>query len=185
MMICRGILRLTGILRLGAFCSLYQTIDADHSHLSKFESKNFSDSVRLAISAGKGGNGCTAFYTDKIIRRGQPDGGCGGKGGDVYLEAHTSLYDLSHLRRRKIEGNDGGTAGSGGKDGKNGGKTIIRVPCGTLVYEIDVTVNEETEEKTEHKKLLIDLSESDKKYLVAKGGSSGKGNKRYPYRSEE
>lgn len=92
--------------------------------------------MRLTIVAGNGGNGCFSFYADKRVRKGQPDGGCGGKGGDIIVEAHKSVYDLSHFRRRTIEGNDGGTGGPRGKDGKNGGKTIIRVPCGTLLYEI-------------------------------------------------
>ena len=86
--------------------------------------------------AGNGGNGCYSFFADKRIRKGAPDGGCGGKGGDIVLEAHKSLYDLSHLRRRRIQGIEGRIGGPHGKDGKNGGKTIIRVPCGTSVYEI-------------------------------------------------
>jgi GTP-binding protein len=76
------------------------------------------------------------FFTDKRVRRGAPDGGCGGTGGDIVLEAHRSLHDLSHLRRRTIYGNDGASGSGRGKDGKNGGKTVIRVPCGTLLYEI-------------------------------------------------
>lgn len=52
------------------------------------------------------------------------------------MEAHKSVFDLSHFRRRNIDGNNGGNGSSNGKDGKNGGQTIIRVPSGTLVYEI-------------------------------------------------
>lgn len=52
------------------------------------------------------------------------------------IEAHKNVFDLSHFRRRTVEGVNGGTGGSNGRDGKNGGQTIIRVPSGTLVYEI-------------------------------------------------
>lgn len=90
----------------------------------------------MTLIGGVGGNGCIAYYADKRVRKGQPDGGSGGKGGDIILEAHKSVYDLSHFRRRTVHGNDGGCGGPRGKDGKNGGKTILRVPCGTSVYEI-------------------------------------------------
>lgn len=118
------------------FC-VYQTMNVEHGKLSKFEARNFADQVKLTLKAGSGGNGCFSFYADKRVRRGQPDGGCGGRGGDIIVEAHRSVYDLSHLRRKTIEGNHGGTGGPRGKDGKNGGKTIIRVPRGTLLYEIE------------------------------------------------
>lgn len=65
--------------------------------------------------AGDGGYGCYSFYTDKKIRKGAPDGGCGGIGGDIILESHKSLFDLSHLRRRRIVGNDGHPGGPRGK----------------------------------------------------------------------
>lgn len=115
------------------FC-LYQTINIEDGKISKFETKNFADRVKIKLAAGTGGNGCYSFYADKQVRKGQPDGGCGGKGGDIIVEAHRSVYDLSSFRRRTIQGNDGGTGGPRGKDGKNGGKTVLRVPCGTLIY---------------------------------------------------
>ena len=65
----------------------------------------------MIVEAGKGGNGSIAYFTDKRIRRGAPDGGCGGKGGDVIVEAHKSLHDLSHLRRRTIHGINGANGG--------------------------------------------------------------------------
>lgn len=118
--------------------SAYETINVEEGKRSKYETKNFADQVRINVVAGDGGNGCITYYTDKRVRRGQPDGGCGGNGGDIIVEAHKSVYDLSHFRRRTIEGNSGGCGGCLGKDGKNGGKTIVRVPCGTLLYEIEI-----------------------------------------------
>lgn len=120
---------------MNKFCTT-KTINVDTNIISKFQLKNFSDRVRLTVNAGKGGNGSNSYFTSKTVRRGAPDGGCGGRGGDIIIEAHTSLHDLSHLRRRIISGNNGGDGGPNGKDGKNGGKTILRVPCGTLVFEI-------------------------------------------------
>lgn len=124
--------------------SVYQTISVEDGKMSKFESKNFADQVRLTLIAGTGGNGCISYYTDKTVRKGHPDGGHGGKGGDIIFEAHRSVYDLSHFRRRTVEGNDGGTGGPRGKDGKNGGKTMLRVPCGTSIYEIEINEDEKT-----------------------------------------
>lgn len=66
------------------FC-LYQTINAQNGKLSKYETKNFADQVRIKVKAGDGGNGCISYFSDKRVRRGQPDGGCGGKGGDIII----------------------------------------------------------------------------------------------------
>lgn len=85
-----------------AFCSIYQTVNVEDGRMSKFESRNFADQVRVTLVAGSGGNGCISYYTDKTVRKGQPDGGHGGKGGDIILEAHKSVYDLSGLRRKRI-----------------------------------------------------------------------------------
>lgn len=84
--------------------------------------------------AGKGGNGSYTFFTDKNVRRGAPDGGEGGSGGSISVQASKYIHDLSHLRLRNIVGNDGNNGGTSGKNGKNGGLTILTVPCGTLVY---------------------------------------------------
>lgn len=64
------------------FCTT-EVIETDRTKISKFEIKNFNDNVRLTIKAGKGGNGAIAFYTDKRVRRGAPDGGDGGTGGNI------------------------------------------------------------------------------------------------------
>ena len=66
------------------FC-VTKTINIDNNIISKFELKNYSDRVRLSVDAGKGGNGCISFFTSKTIRKGAPDGGNGGKGGDIII----------------------------------------------------------------------------------------------------
>lgn len=69
--------------------------------------RHFIDKVKLRIQAGNGGKGAYTFYTDRWTQKGPPEGGCGGHGGDVYLEASKSLIDLHHFRRKTIEGNQG------------------------------------------------------------------------------
>ncbi len=68
------------------------------------------------MRAGKGGNGVLSYYTDKRVRKGAPDGGDGGSGGDIVIQAHKSMHDLSHLRLKTIEG----------VDGQHGGTTDLR-----------------------------------------------------------
>lgn len=69
--------------------------------------RNFADRVKLHVKAGNGGSGTVSYFTDKRIRKGKPDGGNGGNGGDIVLEAHDSIFDLSHLRKKSIHGNNG------------------------------------------------------------------------------
>ncbi|MDO9124605.1 MAG: GTPase ObgE, partial [Deltaproteobacteria bacterium] len=128
----------------------------------------FVDQVRIRVMAGDGGNGCVSFRRERYIPRGGPDGGDGGKGGDVILQADgqlSTLLDLSYpqqLRARK------GTHGKG-KDqtGRNGKDLIIRVPVGTLVRD------------DEGGELLQDLLFNGQQFVVAVGGRGGKGNARF------
>ncbi len=128
----------------------------------------FVDQVRIRVMAGDGGNGCVSFRRERYIPRGGPDGGDGGKGGDVILQADgqlSTLLDLSYpqqLRARK------GTHGKG-KDqtGRNGEDLIIRVPVGTLVRD------------DESGELLQDLLFDGQQFVVAVGGGRGKGNARF------
>lgn len=128
----------------------------------------FVDQVRIRVMAGDGGNGCVSFRRERYIPRGGPDGGDGGKGGDVILQADgqlSTLLDLSYpqqLRARK------GTHGKG-KDqtGRNGEDLIIRVPVGTLVRD------------DESGELLQDLLFDGQQFVVAVGGRRGKGNARF------
>lgn len=89
-----------------------EIIEKEKTKISKFELKNFSDSVKLNIKAGDGGNGILTYYTDKRIRVGAPDGGDGGEGGSIVVQAHKSMHDLSHLRLKTIDGNNGQKGGT-------------------------------------------------------------------------
>jgi len=128
----------------------------------------FVDQVRIQVKAGDGGNGCISFRRERFIPRGGPDGGDGGKGGDVILQADgqlSTLLDLSYpqqFRARK------GTHGKGKKQtGKNGEAFIIRVPVGTLVRD------------DESGELFQDLLFDRQQYIAAAGGRGGRGNARF------
>lgn len=84
------------------FCKATELIEKERTKISKFELKNFSDSVRLRVKAGHGGFGSISYFTDKKVRRGFPYGGDGGNGGNIEVQAHSSMHDLSHLRLKTI-----------------------------------------------------------------------------------
>ncbi|KAJ8904792.1 hypothetical protein NDN08_001307 [Rhodosorus marinus] len=128
--------------------------------------RGFVDVVRLNIVAGQGGNGASSFYTDKSIHRGPADGGRGGNGGSVYIEAHANAHsDLSLSGKRTFKA-EHGTHG-GGKDmiGARGKDLTIQVPSGTLVYEPGEAEN----------RIIADLVHGDK-FMACKGGRGGRGN---------
>ena len=123
----------------------------------------FIDKVRLFITAGNGGNGCLSFHREKFIEFGGPDGGDGGRGGSVYLEASPRLTTLLELARRPhIRGNDGCAGKGKGKTGESAAETVVSVPAGTMVYRDGL--------------LLADLLEPGQRVLVADGGRGGRGN---------
>jgi GTP-binding protein len=128
----------------------------------------FVDEARIHVKAGDGGNGCVSFRRERFIPRGGPNGGDGGKGGDVILQADaqlTTLLDLTYPRQfRASKGSHGK-----GKDqtGKNGENLIIRVPVGTLVRD------NQTEE------VLQDLLFGGQRFVAAEGGRGGRGNARF------
>lgn len=126
---------------------------------------DFIDEVTVETMAGDGGNGCVAFRREKFVPLGGPSGGDGGRGGDVILEAQSRLSTLLDLRYRKIVRAERGEDGRG-KDqfGKAGVDARIAVPVGTQVY--DAQSNE----------LLADLTEHGTEFVVARGGSGGRGN---------
>lgn len=125
----------------------------------------FVDEVSIRVEAGRGGNGCVSFRREKYVPRGGPDGGDGGDGGDVYIEADPQKFTLLDLSFPQTIRAGRGKHGSGKrKHGKKGEDCIIKVPCGTLVWDA------ETED------LIADLSEPGQRVLVAKGGRGGRGN---------
>ena len=128
----------------------------------------FVDEATIRVEAGDGGNGCLSFRREKYIPRGGPDGGDGGNGGSVYLVVDEGLNTLADFRYRRLFRADPGQKGSGGQcSGKSGADLYIKVPLGTLVYDVD------TEE------LMGDMVAADSVLLVAKGGYHGLGNTRF------
>ncbi|OGP64812.1 MAG: GTPase ObgE [Deltaproteobacteria bacterium RBG_13_53_10] len=128
----------------------------------------FVDEVRIHVKAGDGGNGCVSFRREPFVPRGGPNGGDGGKGGDVILQADGQLSTLLDLTYPKSFRAQRGSHGKG-KDqtGKSGDDLIVRVPPGTLI------LNEETGE------ILQDLLFDGQRFVVARGGRGGRGNARF------
>lgn len=126
----------------------------------------FIDQARIAVHGGNGGNGVISFRREKYVPRGGPDGGDGGRGGSVFLQADPQRSTLSEFRHRKRFAADHGGNGAGQNcHGKAGGDLVIAVPCGTLVYELG--------------KLLADLDSPGAKICVARGGRGGLGNQHF------
>lgn len=126
----------------------------------------FVDILNISVSGGRGGNGCMSFRREKFIPNGGPDGGNGGKGGDVVLKATTNLQTLADFehRRRFVAAN--GNHGEGNaRNGKAGNSIVLPVPCGTLVYDAETGEG------------LADLVEPGDTYLAAMGGRGGRGNR--------
>ena len=123
----------------------------------------FADSALVIVTAGKGGNGALSFRREKFIEKGGPDGGDGGRGGDVIFQADENLNTLSHFRQRHELSAENGEAGSmRRRHGKSGEDLIVKVPVGTSVYRGD--------------ELVVDLTENGQQMIVAKGGDGGFGN---------
>ncbi len=126
----------------------------------------FLDRAKVFIFAGNGGNGCVSFRREKFLEYGGPDGGDGGKGGNVYIEAVNNLNTLIDFRYQQHFRAERGEDGSGKKrTGKSGDDLIIKVPVGTEVLDGE---DEET--------LIVDMDEVGKRFLIAKGGNGGFGN---------
>jgi GTP-binding protein len=128
----------------------------------------FLDEARIFVQGGEGGDGIVHFRREKYVPRGGPDGGDGGRGGDVILAVSPTLNTLSPLRHQShYRAEDGGNGGPSKRTGKSGQDLMIQVPPGTVVRD------EESEE------LLGDLVDADHRLVVAKGGRPGRGNARF------
>lgn len=128
----------------------------------------FVDEARVNVEAGKGGNGACSFLRLKFEPLGGPDGGNGGDGGSIYLEADESintLVDYRYIRSYKAENGEKGHGQN--RTGKSGQDLILRVPVGTIVYDDD------TDE------IISDLTEQGQRVCVAQGGRHGIGNSRF------
>jgi len=128
----------------------------------------FIDEAQIQAKAGDGGHGCISFRREKYIPKGGPDGGDGGKGGDVYFQAVKNLDTLLDFAGKHHWKAGNGQPGSGNnKHGANGPDLIIKVPPGTLIYDTDLSL------------LLKDLNEIGLKVCVCRGGKGGRGNKAF------
>ncbi|MBO4570161.1 MAG: GTPase ObgE [Clostridia bacterium] len=128
----------------------------------------FLDRVKIFIKAGAGGNGKTSFHTEKFVRKGGPDGGDGGKGGDIIFVADSSLDSLVDFRFTKhFRAENGENGGSAKCTGKNGSNTIIKVPLGTVISD-DETGG-----------IIADMTSNGETKVVLRGGEGGKGNARF------
>ena len=128
----------------------------------------FIDSAKIHIKAGDGGNGIVSFHREKYVSAGGPDGGDGGKGGDIVFVVDEGLRTLVDFKyKRKYFAEPGENGGAGNCSGKGGKDLLIRVPPGTIVKE----------EKTGH--IMADLTKHGQTVILAKGGRGGKGNQHF------
>jgi GTP-binding protein len=125
----------------------------------------FLDEAKVYIASGAGGNGCVSFRREKFIEFGGPNGGDGGKGGDVVVEAVTGLNTLIDYRyQQHFKAQRGGNGMGKDRAGANGKDVVLKVPAGTQVYEEDGET------------LLADLIEVGQRVTIAEGGNGGFGN---------
>lgn len=128
----------------------------------------FVDKAQISIAAGSGGNGAVAFHREKYISAGGPDGGDGGKGGDVIFIAEENMSTLMDFRLKRkyvaVNGAEGGGRNCSGRDGES---LYIKVPKGTLIID------------KESGAILKDMSSDDKPFIAAKGGRGGWGNSHF------
>ena len=125
------------------------------------------DEIEITVLAGNGGNGGLSFRREKYVPRGGPDGGDGGRGGDVVLEADNQIRLLDRLARRKtVRAGNGQNGGPARKHGKDGESVTLRVPVGTIVY------------RAGSDEPAADLTVHGQRLVVARGESGGKGNGR-------
>ncbi len=128
----------------------------------------FIDRVTIEVAAGDGGNGCVSFRREKYVPRGGPDGGNGGRGGDVVVEVSdrmTTLIDLHYRKRYQAERGRHGEGSS--RTGKSGEDTVIRVPAGTVVRDVDRDL------------VVVELLEPGERVVVARAGAGGRGNESF------
>ena len=125
----------------------------------------FYDHTKIFVKAGNGGDGSVHFRREKFVPRGGPDGGDGGRGGSVYIEATTSLNTLIDYRyHQHFKAENGGAGARQKMHGAKGDDVVLRVPCGTIIRDA------ETQE------LVADLIEPGQRVMVARGGRGGLGN---------
>ena len=125
----------------------------------------FTDSVELTVSSGKGGQGCVAFRREKFVLNGGPNGGDGGRGGDILFRCDNNTHALSHFQKKMHIKAENGKPGEGcNMTGKSGAKKVIIVPPGTQIIDV------------ESGEVLFDMLENGQEELFLRGGKGGLGN---------
>ena len=128
----------------------------------------FADRATIIIKSGKGGNGHVSFRREKYVPNGGPDGGDGGRGGDVIFVVDEGLNTLTDFRhRRKFAAENGEEGGKKKCHGKDGADLILKVPAGTVIKD------------AESDKVIADMSGDNKRQVILKGGRGGQGNSHY------
>jgi GTP-binding protein len=128
----------------------------------------FFDEASITVQSGDGGRGCLSFRREKYVPRGGPDGGDGGKGGDVILRSTSRRRTLYPFQlKRQFKAKNGAHGQGKQKTGKNGQDLIIEIPPGTLVKD------------AESNQVLKDFTAADESYIVVRGGKGGLGNARF------
>ncbi|MDR2107782.1 MAG: GTPase ObgE [Holosporaceae bacterium] len=128
----------------------------------------FLDRAKIFLKAGDGGNGCLSFRREKFIEFGGPDGGDGGKGGDIYFEGTDRLNTLIDYRyKQHFRAERGGNGGGANRSGAGGDDLILKVPTGTEILD------------GSGKNLLADITEEGQRVLIVAGGAGGRGNSRF------
>ncbi len=125
----------------------------------------FTDKIKLKVRSGKGGAGCVSFRREKFVPKGGPDGGDGGKGGDVIIECDNNTNTLSHFKGKKLLKASNGRPGEGRKKhGANGEDIVLKVPPGTIIK--DAITGE----------ILLDMKNPGERKILLEGGRGGLGN---------
>ena len=128
----------------------------------------FADRARIYIRSGKGGDGHVSFRREKYVANGGPDGGDGGRGGDVIFEVDDGMNMLTNYRHvRKYCAGDGENGGKRNCKGKSGNDIVLKVPAGTVIKEADSG------------KVIVDMSGENRRVVLLKGGLGGNGNQHY------
>jgi GTPase len=128
----------------------------------------FTDQVEINVKSGKGGDGMVHFRREKFVPMGGPDGGDGGRGGDVIFEVKTTLNTLSSFRQnQKFKAEDGFKGGPSQMSGHAGKDLIMYVPPGTVLYDANTG------------EIIGDLTETQQRLMVCKGGRGGRGNQHF------
>ncbi len=125
----------------------------------------FVDNIKLKVKSGKGGAGCVSFRREKFVPKGGPDGGDGGKGGDVIVECDNNTNTLSHFKGKRVLKAKNGRPGEGRKKhGADGEDLVLKVPPGTIIKDANTG------------KVLLDMKRHGERKVLLEGGRGGLGN---------